>query len=715
MSAPLYDRLGPVVAGLSPTRARLAALYDGWLSGANGRGAPDHAPRPANFIHAVISQADGRPGAAPADATCALRLALAALGDAERAQGCFSSLVAAGLFDHQAPELAQVLHDMRGRDPAGISALSDAFPDAALSRGDAVGRLGASDRQAVWRMVLSLRAHHALRPDDSGEIRSSVRLQRHVRTEAMAAPDDFWTDPGTLLPALIHGRRRLCHIECFPDDGEPRQGTGFLIGPSTVLTNFHVVDGLPDRLEAANPSAQLEIRFDFSHTTAQMEADSAFVAPHPDWCLARGELSDPGPADRDFWWDDAEARRAWLEVCKDQLDFAVIRLAEAPGLQRGWYALSTARRRRPSGAWALHHPDRREHTVTRGPIKYSAHFDHRLFHAAATAGGSSGGLILDQDGTPLGLHYGACIAGRAPQAQHERHQVLNLGIGLRQIAKRLEAEGKLEQVEMPSILRPAKALIGKDRPVFGRADLFRALTELWTSPSKRILRVDLAGEADSLRRKGKSFSGEIVRSLFTGPEHHHIIFRAGDIKVDAAQVAENALNSFAADWAGSTAPRPDTTTPAYVRRLVAEFGRAVSERLSDKAVWVVLDDLDKHDLSDGSGREFLATLYDQVGSVENLRIVLIGLPFGLAISGIAPETEIVTCLDPDDFDDLEAQFIAWMKEHGAGRQRISDDGFRLMSQLVSGMTRDQGGLEPLSDFVAEYVVPALRRFAEDDG
>ena len=711
-AAALYQKLQPVLDGLSPTRARVEAVFNNWRTDSVATDGP------ANFIHAVMSTYDDFAGLDPAPnrATSrdALGLALASLETVEKAHPCFCAMVGAGLFDHQLRPVAPWLKDLARLDAETHDRLL-AESAALLSDPDDNFRLDLAELSEphhiqLGRKILIARSLFCLAPADARKFLHAT-LQRSTQ-EAMTVPDDFFSDPGTLLPALLHGRRRMCLIRTFDQNGDPTTGTGFLIGPSAVLTNLHVVSALPDHIERAEhiDDEKLLIQFDFSETTALAQADSSVYLPVSDWCLAKGELTDLGP-DIGYWWDDQAQRQTWLNAVKTKLDYAVVKLSGAPGLQRGWYTLSTARRRRPTGSWALHHPASREHTLTRGQVKYTVDFGHRMFHTASTTGGSSGGLILDQDGDPMGLHYLALDARRPPDEANpnEKNEVLNVAIGLREIAQALEEDGKVEAISTPSVLKPAVGCIDGDLPVFGRASFFDALTEFWTSKTKRIMRVDLVGDATQLRRAGKTFSKDIIKSMFRGPEHHHMVFRAGDLKVDAQRMAADALATFADDLVKDLPDAPDTTTPAYVRRLVSFVGRAISERLPNHSVWVVLDDLDKHNLSDASGREFLATLYNQVDEIPNLRIVLIGLPEGLAISGIEAENEIVTQIMPQDLTELDQKFITWLKEHSGGNAVMLDEGYAFLANIVTSYAVGTAPLEALSEFVSKHVIPVIER------
>ena len=206
----------------------------------------------------------------------------------------------------------------------------------------------------------------------------------------MTSVEVIWTDPGQLIPALILARRRLCVVTTYGDDERiAHQGTGFLIGSSMVLTNFHVLEGLPPRLDHAD---RIRVRFDHAPTTGP-NGDAAEHRLEQAWCLA---ASGPGPLGPDgaagAWWTDLAQRNAWRDAVAGSLDYAVLRLSGAPGLQRGWYDLSEAGGTEDNlGCWLLHQPAGGPHTVTGGGIHYPRRASSRIFHGASTVRGRRGG------------------------------------------------------------------------------------------------------------------------------------------------------------------------------------------------------------------------------------------------------------------------------------------------------------------------------------
>jgi len=668
----LLGRLRGATGDLAFTRAQVQRFYDDWLAGSAFDGAP------ACFVHAVVSGVDAASHLPnpphPARDGDALCLALAALGTPDRILQFFGAAVAAGLFD-------------------GTTA---------------------AEARAARRRKLTAGMQAAL------GLESTRAVLQHGTREALTAPDALWFDPGDLLPAIILARRRLCRIESTDDNETPVTGSGFLVGPSTVMTNFHVVKHLPETLA---DGARLRVTFDYSATTGLAGAESSVFPAQPDWRAAMSPLAATGP-EEDYWWDDKTKRDAWLAEVAKTLDYAVIRLDGAPGLQRGWYRIDDIPTETPTAVWVLHHPGTEGHTITDGPVRLTKPGGHRIFHLASTAKGSSGGLVLNQEGAPVGLHFMALEANAppAPNAPNQKNQVLNVAVALSAIARDLTEKALLPKVSEPSGIRPYRGCLDGRRPVFGRESYLRLMERIFRG-EPQMLMVHVESRDPPLFRPGKTFSANIVQALFRPPEHHHIVFRAGDIKVDAYQVAVDTVTTFAADQVGRLPTKPDTTSPAYVRRLVGAVGQIIAERLSNKLVWITLDDLDKHDLSDASGREFLATLYNQIKQMPNLRILLIGLPEGTTIGGMDEADVARSFITERDLDGLATQLTDWLKMRGGRDSQITDQAFSFLAAILTSVADTDAPLAALADFVAEHVSGAADTFfgkatgraAEDGG
>lgn len=649
----LVRRLMPLEQGLVFPRHQLRAFYDGWLI---ARGLSDG---PANFVHAVIQAADLTAAEPvpldPARDSDALVLALAALGVPELALESFGAAVAAGLFDAK----------------------------------------GSTTDVGKARGALTKRAADLLGDGTSRAVLQAGELQ------ALNDPGAFWTDPGNLLPAVLLGRRRMCRIETVDANLKPKTGSGFLIGPSAVLTNFHVVNDLPVQITKKN---MLQVRFDYSDTTGLKDAAGSSFDVLPDWCLTKSETGSLD-VDGDFWWHDAAKRDGWMAANAGNLDYAIIRLDGAPGLQRGWYTLDDAPTPVPGGVIVLHHPGNEGHTATLGGVMLTMEGDNRIFHRAATARGSSGGLALNETGQPAGLHYLGISTEATIPAGKAFVTSINAAISLSAITADLKQKNLLATIGVAPGITPYRGCIDGHRPVFGRAELMKGLERLWRGqPQMMVVHVESINPA--LSRPGKSFTIDIVQGLFRPPEHHHITFRAGDIKVDAYRMARDTVETFAPDLADTLPKAPDTTTPAYVRKLVTALGQTIRERLNNRLVWIMLDDLDRHDLSDASGREFLATLYNQIDQLANLRIILIGLQPNVPISGLVETKVLRSFISAADMTDFKAQFTVWLKARGARDLAFDDTSFSLIEEIVASYAGTEEPLQRMAQFVTDHVANA---------
>jgi V8-like Glu-specific endopeptidase len=107
-------------------------------------------------------------------------------------------------------------------------------------------------------------------------------------------------DPGGLAP----NQWPVCRIE-FANHAPEAQGTGFLLGPSTVMTNHHVMKPVFDGNVAA---ADVVFRFDYRTMEDGSAGDGQtyrLAADQPDWRITDSPI--------------------------DQLDYALLRIKGAPG------------------------------------------------------------------------------------------------------------------------------------------------------------------------------------------------------------------------------------------------------------------------------------------------------------------------------------------------------------------------------------------------
>ena len=211
-------------------------------------------------------------------------------------------------------------------------------------------------------------------------------------------------DDHTLVTSgSIMAQNRLCRVEVAGGpEGGATTGTGFLVGPSAVLTCFHVVKSLIDLgAGGAKAGSEKAITLRFDHRTGR--TGEAFRVP-ADWLLV---------------WSRVHPAELGSVAAGDQvdllghLDFAIIQAAASPGSERGFYRLDDVVEPKEAGdVLLLQHPGGVVQKVGRG------HFEgfrdgtdrQRLLHTANALEGSSGGLLVDGNHRVIGLHQGAVPA-----------------------------------------------------------------------------------------------------------------------------------------------------------------------------------------------------------------------------------------------------------------------------------------------------------------
>ncbi|MER9743797.1 MULTISPECIES: trypsin-like peptidase domain-containing protein [unclassified Mesorhizobium] len=243
--------------------------------------------------------------------------------------------------------------------------------------------------------------------------RPPTTLQASLRTTT-AGP------AGAALEAVVKPRLKILNMElwrvgeaqaqarvCRVDIGPTPKGTGFLVGPDLVLTNYHVLTSV-----IAEPGAATSVKcvFDYKRLADGTVQQGRAVA------LAAGDgwLVDKSPPTQAELDDTPEATMPGL----NELDFALLRLAEPIGAQpvatptagpRGFVPMPGLQPPLPAhGALIIvQHPDSE-------PVSFALDTDAiiavnangtRVRYATNTEHGSSGSPCFDMDWTLLALHH----------------------------------------------------------------------------------------------------------------------------------------------------------------------------------------------------------------------------------------------------------------------------------------------------------------------
>ena len=145
--------------------------------------------------------------------------------------------------------------------------------------------------------------------------------------ERFLDPQRGYTDPMAFLRRFSQITRCVCRISVGSAAGTC-YGTGLLIGDSTILTNYHVVQSLVENRPGSDPQ-QVECLFDY-HT----DIDGATITKGVPFKLASSGTSwliDASPYDPSDLKVRTVAENVATDRPADKLDYAVLRLADAPG------------------------------------------------------------------------------------------------------------------------------------------------------------------------------------------------------------------------------------------------------------------------------------------------------------------------------------------------------------------------------------------------
>jgi Trypsin-like peptidase domain len=181
---------------------------------------------------------------------------------------------------------------------------------------------------------------------------------------------------------ILEATKRVCRIFV----GEKARGTGFLIGPNQVLTNWHVV-------KEQNPP-DIHVKFD------KTEASPAHELGLED--LANIPYSDFHP--RDLLVGPFHPN----EPTCDHLDYAVLTVNQAVTRDRGWYNIECPISRgftNEDQVFLLQHPFGGPLLLSKGLVKGANIQNTRVRYNAASSPGSSGSPVLDHAGRPVALHH----------------------------------------------------------------------------------------------------------------------------------------------------------------------------------------------------------------------------------------------------------------------------------------------------------------------
>jgi hypothetical protein len=460
--------------------------------------------------------------------------------------------------------------------------------------------------------------------DRVAELQQLVDIQRGIQ------------EAGLLESRLPRALAQVCRVEI---DGDA-QGTGFLIRSDLVMTAYHVVKPLLDAHDVplAGSAKQLMVRFDYKkkeNADRSVMLEPGFVCRVADSWLVKlspctqDELRNLLPDDEDllngFW------------------DFAVIQLAEAPGVSRSGFELASKPVKKGHRLTIIQHANGRPVGMdTATVLRFLGRTDrYRMVHDVNAEGGSSGSPCLNTDFRVVGIHQaamptpgsGGATAGLRANRAVQMSNIL--GFWALQTAPPAVAASVVRVLTASAPNEP-------EHPVFGRTQL-----QDWLARSARDAGAGAIPDrflaVNGPQGCGKSFSTLIIKATLPPGQHLVAECRASEFSAESSAV-EFARKFLLAPFGAATGQlsslaQADTSVNAWLnRQFVGDLFVALDQIRKNRMVWYVLDELDDVSLPDqGQVRKLLDLMYQRAQQHPWIRFVLLGLD-DVPVPGLGPAT-----------------------------------------------------------------------------
>jgi hypothetical protein len=556
------------------------------------------------------------------------------------------------------------------------------------------------------------------------QVNSILRGNRLGNSAAMQAFVNEY-QPFFAVAGLEESLKRIKRTVCAVGlDGQYKiiPGSGFLVGPDLVMTNYHVVENFlteqPDHSIVPNVSGdQIICFFDY------------FMEPRPR--IPPGGIKHASTAVRaaDQWLVHARKKLPFDGMTEmpttvtDEYDYVIIRLSkpigdmptrQGGGTIRGWLRLpEKIYPAEKSRLMVFQHPGGYAQQIDIGDLLGLDPSKTRIRYTVSTANGSSGGPAVDAEGELYALHNAEVQTIGTNLAQYPR---VNQGVRIDKIAEDLASAKIALSVEGPKNSAKVQFWSLNDdprdpQPILGRMRFRDFVTQTHTTGSPRVVAV--TGPPGS----GVQFSIRVLQRTL-GAQTPLVVFTPKDLQTLSPRdflrslVDGIGINIRPGD---PIPPARDTENiprwlrldlPAWLKRYLDEDER---QKLRPYPVWIVMNGMvpvGERMLWADNLKDFAATLTgardagQAAVDLPQLRWLFLGQKLdGLPVSGVPYEAEDLTVDQSYDADFVECIQLAWRSVLDKEEDEIDKN---LLLGMAAALTAAAGTV-PTRKFLANGV------------
>lgn len=278
--------------------------------------------------------------------------------------------------------------------------------------------VGSPQQDFLDGLVRKYHMQHAIAPSDIDHLYGGGDLEKVIRQNNSFLDVAVWLDRLTAIT------KQVCRVET-----PSGYGTGFLVGPDVLLTNYHVVEEV---ILGKHTPDQVKLCFDYAvPATSGLPAQCGQILGlhQPNWLIDYSEFDEA----------DLQPEPKTWPVNPDKLDYALLRIAGRPGETRGWVRQVNAKHPfvRDSALFIAQHPQGAPMKLaldTRAIVKT---LPGRVRYRTNTEPGSSGSPCFDQNWDLVALHH---LGEPVPNAVQPKW---NEGLPMAAIVAQMQTKGTL--------------------------------------------------------------------------------------------------------------------------------------------------------------------------------------------------------------------------------------------------------------------------------